>query len=174
MPIDPSRWRSSRAGLEQIADEMDATLYPQRLPLSRRDRRHAGAGHEGPADLRRRHGLRGAAVIDKAGRRRAGRGDTFLFNDPYDGGTHLNDFRLVRPSSAMAAVLLARLVGHWLDIGGNVPGNYNPRATESFQEACDPAGEADPRGRDAAGHPRHPARPIRACRSRTGATSTAS
>ena len=25
-------------------------------------------------------------------------------------------------------------VGHWLDIGGNVPGNYNPKATESFQE----------------------------------------
>ena len=23
--------------------------------------------------------------------------DTYLFNDPYDGGTHLNDFRLVRP-----------------------------------------------------------------------------
>ena len=25
-------------------------------------------------------------------------------------------------------------VGHWLDVGGNVPGNYNPKATESFQE----------------------------------------
>ena len=25
-------------------------------------------------------------------------------------------------------------VGHWLDIGGAVPGNYNPKATESFQE----------------------------------------
>jgi N-methylhydantoinase B len=25
-------------------------------------------------------------------------------------------------------------VGHWLDIGGTVPGNYNPKATESFQE----------------------------------------
>ncbi len=26
------------------------------------------------------------------------------------------------------------LVGDWLDIGGNVPGNYNPKATESFEE----------------------------------------
>ena len=25
-------------------------------------------------------------------------------------------------------------VGHWLDIGGNVPGGYNPQAVESFQE----------------------------------------
>ena len=25
-------------------------------------------------------------------------------------------------------------VGHWHDVGGNVPGNYNPEATESFQE----------------------------------------
>ncbi len=25
-------------------------------------------------------------------------------------------------------------VGHWLDIGGNVPGGYNPQATECFQE----------------------------------------
>mgnify|MGYP001192550919 CR=1 FL=1 len=25
-------------------------------------------------------------------------------------------------------------VGHWLDIGGNVPGGYNPKAVESFQE----------------------------------------
>jgi len=24
--------------------------------------------------------------------------------------------------------------GHWIDIGGNVPGNYNPIATETFQE----------------------------------------
>ena len=25
-------------------------------------------------------------------------------------------------------------VGHWHDVGGNVPGNYNPVATECFQE----------------------------------------
>src|SRR5258708_9791965 len=25
-------------------------------------------------------------------------------------------------------------VGHWLDVGGNVPGNFNAKATESFQE----------------------------------------
>src|SRR5581483_5019640 len=61
--------------------------------------------------------------------------DTYLFNDPYDGGTHLNDFRLVRPLMRGGNVFAwLASVGHWLDIGGNVPGNYNPKATESFQE----------------------------------------
>ncbi len=62
-------------------------------------------------------------------------GDTFLFNDPYAGGTHLNDFRLVRPifRGGKLYCWLAS-VGHWLDIGGNVPGGFNARATESFQE----------------------------------------
>ena len=38
------------------------------------------------------------AVIDKVARDGGLEpGDTYLFNDPYDGGTHLNDVRLVRP-----------------------------------------------------------------------------
>ena len=62
-------------------------------------------------------------------------GDTFLFNDPYDGGTHLNDFRLVRPLMRDGKVFAwLASVGHWLDVGGNVPGNFNAKATESFQE----------------------------------------
>ena len=38
------------------------------------------------------------AVIDRV-RRDGGvaDGDVFIFNDPYDGGTHLSDFRLVKP-----------------------------------------------------------------------------
>ncbi len=76
------------------------------------------------------------AVIDKVARDGGlEAGDTFIFNDPYDGGTHLNDFRLVRPLMRGGKVFAwLASVGHWLDIGGNVPGNYNPKATESFQE----------------------------------------
>jgi N-methylhydantoinase B len=76
------------------------------------------------------------AVIDKVAREGGlDAGDTFLFNDPYDGGTHLNDFRLVRPVMRGGKVFAwLASVGHWLDIGGNVPGNFNPKATESFQE----------------------------------------
>jgi N-methylhydantoinase B len=62
-------------------------------------------------------------------------GDIFLFNDPYVGGTHLNDFRLVQPVFRGGALFCwIASAGHWLDIGGNVAGGYNPSATESFQE----------------------------------------
>ncbi len=62
-------------------------------------------------------------------------GDTYLFNDPYAGGTHLNDFRLVRPVFRGGTLYCwIASVGHWLDIGGNVPGGFNAKATESFQE----------------------------------------
>ena len=74
------------------------------------------------------------AVIDKVARegRPATPGDTFLFNDPYEGGTHLNDFRLVRPVFRDGELFCwLASVGHWLDIGGNVPGGFNARATES-------------------------------------------
>ena len=62
-------------------------------------------------------------------------GDVWIFNDPYDGGTHLSDFRLVKPIFRDGKVFcFLASVGHWHDVGGNVPGNYNPAATESFQE----------------------------------------
>ena len=76
------------------------------------------------------------AVIDKAAKDRdLAPGDTYLFNDPYDGGTHLNDIRLVRPLMRGGKVFAwLASVAHWLDVGGNVPGNFNAKATESFQE----------------------------------------
>ena len=73
-------------------------------------------------------------VIDKAAGAVAP-GDTWIFNDPYEGGTHLSDLRLVRPYFRDGKVFCwLASVGHWHDVGGNVPGNYNPVATESFQE----------------------------------------
>jgi len=76
------------------------------------------------------------AVIDKAARDGAPRdGDVYIFNDPYDGGTHLSDFKLVRPFFRDGEIFCyLASVGHWHDVGGNVPGNYNPVATECFQE----------------------------------------
>ena len=116
------------------------------------------------------------AVIDKVARDGGlEAGDTFLFNDPYDGGTHLNDFRLVRPIFRDGRLFCwLASVGHWLDIGGNVPGGYNPQATESFQEGVRfppvklfrPAAEP--------GHRRHPRRQLARAAARTGATSTGS
>jgi N-methylhydantoinase B len=62
-------------------------------------------------------------------------GDLFLCNDPYSGGTHLNDVALVRPIFVDGAPLaLAGVMAHWQDIGGAVPGSLSGKATEIFQE----------------------------------------
>jgi len=149
MTIDPVTLAVLKGRLEQIADEMDATLFRSAFnPIIAEARDachglyHATTGEtlvQGSSGLPIFVGAMAfavKAVIDKV-EREGGleEGDTFLFNDPYLGGTHLNDFRLVRPifHEGQLFCWLAS-VGHWLDIGGNVPGGYNPQATESFQE----------------------------------------
>jgi len=63
-------------------------------------------------------------------------GDIWLFNDPYEGGTHANDFKLVRPFFRAGKLFcFLASAAHWHDVGGAVPGNYNPAATECWQEA---------------------------------------
>jgi N-methylhydantoinase B len=62
-------------------------------------------------------------------------GDVVMLNDPYLGGTHLMDVKLVRPFhyNGKRFAFLANC-GHWTDIGGNVPGGFGVRATEVIQE----------------------------------------
>ena len=147
--LDPVTLAVLKGRLEQIADEMDATLYRSAFNPIIAEARDACHGlyhaETGATLVQGTTGLPifvGAmafavkAVIDKvAAEGGLEPGDTFLFNDPYDGGTHLNDFRLVRPVFRDGAVFCwIASVGHWLDIGGNVPGGCNARATESFQE----------------------------------------
>ena len=64
-----------------------------------------------------------------------GNGDVVILNDPYCGGTHLMDVKLVRPFyyKGERFAFLANC-GHWTDIGGNVPGGFGVRATEIIQE----------------------------------------
>src|SRR6478735_5868413 len=147
--LDPITFAILTGRLEQIADEMDATLYRSAFNPIIAEARDACHGLYHPVTgatlVQGTNGLPifvGAmafavkAVIDKVEREGGLEpGDTFLFNDPYDGGTHLNDFRLVRPifrNGKLFAWLAS--VGHWLDVGGNVPGNFNAKANESFQE----------------------------------------
>ncbi len=147
--IDPILLAVLNGRLVQIADEMDATLYRSAFNPIIAEAHDACHGlyhaRTGATLVQGTTGLPifvGAmafavkAVIDKAAQDgNLAAGDTYLFNDPYDGGTHLNDFRLVRPlfwNGKLFAWLAS--VGHWLDVGGNVPGNFNAKATESFQE----------------------------------------
>ena len=62
-------------------------------------------------------------------------GDVVILNDPYCGGTHLMDVKLVRPFhyNGKRFAFLANC-GHWTDIGGNVPGGFGVKATEIIQE----------------------------------------
>jgi len=109
--LDPVTLAVLKGRLEQIADEMDATLYRSAFNPIIAEARDACHGlyhaQTGATLVQGTTGLPifvGAmafavkAVIDKVARDVGlQEGDTFLFNDPYEGGTHLNDFRLVRP-----------------------------------------------------------------------------
>lgn len=62
-------------------------------------------------------------------------GDVILVNDPYLGGTHLMDVKMVRPFYYKGK-LWCHLsnTGHWPDTGGMVPGGFSSTATEIHQE----------------------------------------
>jgi N-methylhydantoinase B len=147
--IDPVTLAILDGRLIQIADEMDATLYRSAFNPIIAEARDACHGLydaltgdtlvQGASGLpifvgAMAFGVR--AVIAKVAREGGlSPGDCFIFNDPVAGGTHLNDFRLVRPVFRNGTLFCwIASAGHWLDIGGNVPGGYNPSATESFQE----------------------------------------
>jgi N-methylhydantoinase B len=62
-------------------------------------------------------------------------GDVFAVNDPYIGGTHFNDVRIVRPIFHEGELLcLAESNGHWADMGGSVPGSFDVSARDHFGE----------------------------------------
>ncbi len=62
-------------------------------------------------------------------------GDFFLHNDPYTGGTHLNDIAMIYPLFADGRLFVFPVVrAHWGDVGGMSPGSLTGDATEIFQE----------------------------------------
>jgi N-methylhydantoinase B len=62
-------------------------------------------------------------------------GDVFLHNDPYTGGTHLNDVAMLTPLFADGRLFVFPVVrAHWGDVGGMSPGSLSGGATEIFQE----------------------------------------
>ena len=147
--MDPVTLAILNGRLEQIADEMDATLFRSAFNPIIAEAHDASHGiydaETGDTLVQGKSGLpifvgvmafAVKAVIEKAARDGdLADGDVYIFNDPYDGGTHLSDFRLIRPLFREGRVYCwLGSVGHWHDVGGNVPGNYNPVATESFQE----------------------------------------
>ena len=137
-----------RGRLEQIADEMDATLFRSAFNPIIAEAHDASHGlydaETGDTLVQGKEGLpvfvgvmafAVKLVINLVKDSPPDEGDVYIFNDPYEGGTHLSDFKLVRPIFREGKIFCwLASVGHWHDVGGNVPGNYNPVATESFAE----------------------------------------
>jgi hypothetical protein len=101
--LDPVTLAVLKGRLEQIADEMDATLFRSAFNPIIAEAHDASHGLYDPATgetlVQGKAGLpifvgvmafAVKAVIEKAGRDGdLSDGDVYIFNDPYDGGTHL-------------------------------------------------------------------------------------
>ena len=138
-----------RGSLEQIADEMDLHLIHAAISpiISETNDCANGIFHPttGETIAQGRYGLpvflaymqfTVQTVIEMA-REDGGfkPGDMWILNDPYIGGSHLQDVQLIAPvfvGGELFAVMAT--TGHWMDMGGNVPGGWAPKATEIHQE----------------------------------------
>lgn len=135
-----------RGRLEQIADEMDTVF--ERMAFSpvisdawdRADGIYSAAdgsmivqGHRGLPIFVGTMQYTVASVIRTVEDLKPG--DTFLVNDPFAGGTHIMDTKMVRPFFYRGE-LFAMLAntGHWTDLGGRVPGGFAAQASDCYQE----------------------------------------
>src|SRR5262244_2282438 len=151
MAIDPVTLVVVQNGLQQIASEMDLTFERAAFSpvISEGFDRSDGiySKDNGEVIAQGELGLpifvgvmqfTTRAVIEHV-RQRGGDtlkpGDIFIVNDPYAGGTHLMDVKMVKPYFYRGQ-LWAYLsnTGHWPDTGGSVPGGFSTRATEVQQE----------------------------------------
>jgi N-methylhydantoinase B len=62
-------------------------------------------------------------------------GDIIAINDPYIGGTHFTDVRMIKPVFYRDELIaMTQCNGHWADAGGAVPGSFNVGAREYYAE----------------------------------------
>src|SRR5207237_1376017 len=90
-----------------------------------------------PADLPpiTRSEVRGPEVVAEADCTVWEPGDQVVLNDPYAGGTHLNDVTLVAPCFAGGELVgWAANRAHHADLGGMAPGSMPPEAVDIQQE----------------------------------------
>ena len=144
--LDPAALRILIGRLTGVADEMGAVLRRAAFSPNIKERADCSAALFTPAGellAQAEHipvhlGSMPASVhaaIDAFGDRiRAG--DQIILNDPFAGGTHLNDITVVAPCFTEDG----RLVGwaanraHHADVGGMAPGSIPPDAVEIYQE----------------------------------------
>ena len=147
--MDPVTLAVVRGTFEQIADEMDLHLIHAAIsPIISETNDCANGifhGRTGETIAQGRYGLpvflaymqfAVQSVIAAADRQGGFKpGDVWIMNDPYLGGSHLQDVQLVAPYFVEGELFaLMATTGHWMDIGGNVPGGWAPKAQEIHQE----------------------------------------
>jgi N-methylhydantoinase B len=147
--VDPLTLAVTRGALNQIADEMDLHLIRAAISPIISETHDCAHGiydaHTGETIAQGGYGLPMflanmqytvqnlmVIVADEGGFRP---GDVWIMNDPYLSGSHLQDVTLVAPYFVDGELfaLLAN-TGHWMDIGGSVPGGWAPQAQEIHQE----------------------------------------
>ena len=146
MPLDPAALQVLISRLTGIADEVGAVLRRAAYSPNIKERADCSSAlftpsgdllvqaehipvHLGsmPAAVR--------AVIERCGNA-AVPGEQFVCNDPFAGGTHLNDVTLVAPAFSPGGRLVGWVANraHHADLGGMAPGSMPPDATEIHQE----------------------------------------
>ena len=146
MSLDPAALQVLVSRLTGVAEEMGAVLRRAAFSPNIKERADCSAAlfapdgellvqaehipvHLGsmPASVR--------AAIDAFGDR-LGPGDQVVLNDPFCGGTHLNDLTLVAPCYASGDRLIgwAANRAHHADVGGMAPGSIPADAVEVHQE----------------------------------------
>lgn len=146
MSLDPAQLQVLIARLTGVAEEMSAVLQRAAFSANIKERADCSAALFTPAgemlvqaeNIPVHLGSMPAsveAVIDRF-ERAIRPGDQFIVNDPFAGGTHLNDITIVAPCIAEDGRLLgwAANRAHHADVGGAAPGSIPADATEIFQE----------------------------------------
>jgi N-methylhydantoinase B len=74
-------------------------------------------------------------TIEEYGPDRLESGDVIVANDPYRGGTHVNDLLFTRPVFVDGALVgLVNLKAHQLDMGGVVPGGFTLTKSNIYED----------------------------------------
>ncbi|HYL51247.1 MAG TPA: hydantoinase B/oxoprolinase family protein, partial [Acidimicrobiia bacterium] len=144
--IDPATLQVWISRLTGVADEMGAVLRRAAYSPNIKERADCSCAlftPDGTLLVQAEHipvhlGSMPAAVraaIDAAGEGITGE-DQIVVNDPFAGGTHLNDVTFVAPVFGAGGTLLgwAANRAHHADVGGMAPGSMPPDATEIYQE----------------------------------------
>lgn len=146
MSLDPAQLQVLIARLTGVAEEMSAVLQRAAFSANIKERADCSAAlftpdgemlvqaenipvHLGsmPASVDAVIAAFGASIRP---------GDQFIVNDPFAGGTHLNDITIVAPCVTEDGRLLgwAANRAHHADVGGAAPGSIPADATEIFEE----------------------------------------